>query len=82
MVFWYKESDWQVPPMRPPDGGTDFNQVLKPDIDKDRPLTMRVIHLASSAAPRSQNSSSATPARGRKMINVRMGMPCMVMVSF
>ena len=42
MVFWYKEEDWRTPPMRPPDGGTDYNQVLQPDIDGDRPLTVRV----------------------------------------
>ena len=42
MVFWYKEKDWQTPPMRPPDGGTDYNQVLKPDIDKGAPLTIKV----------------------------------------
>ena len=42
MVFWYKEEDWQMPPLRPPDGGTDFNQVLKPRIDKGEPLTMKV----------------------------------------
>jgi hypothetical protein len=42
MVFWYKEKDWRVPPARPPDGGTDYNQVLKPSIDKDNPLTIKV----------------------------------------
>jgi hypothetical protein len=42
MVFWYKEKDWRMPPLRPPDGGTDFNQVLKPRIDKGEPLTIKV----------------------------------------
>ena len=42
MVFWYKEKDWRIPPGRPPDGGTDFNQVMKPKLDKDEPLTMKV----------------------------------------
>ena len=42
MVFWYREADWRVPPMRPPDGGTDYNQVMKPAIGRDRPLTIRV----------------------------------------
>ena len=42
MVFWYQEKDWQMPPMRPPDGGTDYNQVLRPNIDKGKPLTIKV----------------------------------------
>jgi hypothetical protein len=42
MVFWYKEQDWRTPPMRPPDGGTDYNQVLKPDIDKGMPVVIKV----------------------------------------
>ena len=42
MVFWYKASDWTMPPGRPPDGGTDYNQVMAPDIDFDKPLTMNV----------------------------------------
>ena len=28
--------------MRPPDGGTDYNQVLRPNIDKGKPLTIKV----------------------------------------
>lgn len=42
MVFWYKEADWRMPPARPPDGGTDYNQVLAPNIDLDKPLAMTV----------------------------------------
>jgi len=42
MVFWYKDADWRMPPVRPPDGGTDYNQVLAPNIDLDKPLTMTV----------------------------------------
>jgi hypothetical protein len=42
MVFWYKEQDWRVPPMRPPDGGTDYNQVLMPDINMGKPITITV----------------------------------------
>ncbi|MDP6674199.1 MAG: DUF1566 domain-containing protein [Gammaproteobacteria bacterium] len=42
MVFWYKEADWRMPPARPPDGGTDYNQVLAPNIGLDKPLVMTV----------------------------------------
>ena len=42
MVFLYKEADWQMPPQRPPDGGTDYNQLLGPDIEMDKPLTKTV----------------------------------------
>ena len=42
MVFWYKEEDWRMPPLRPPDGGTDYNQILEPSIDKGEPLTIKV----------------------------------------
>ncbi|HJP39433.1 MAG TPA: DUF1566 domain-containing protein [Gammaproteobacteria bacterium] len=42
MVFWYKEADWRMPPARPPDGGTDYNQVVAPNIDLDKPLIMTV----------------------------------------
>jgi hypothetical protein len=42
MVFWYKEEDWQMPPPRPPDGGTDYNQVLGPELSPGKPLTMSV----------------------------------------
>ena len=42
MVFWYKDADWRMPPGRPPDGGTNYNQVMAPRIDPDNPLTMTV----------------------------------------
>ncbi|MCX5896162.1 MAG: DUF1566 domain-containing protein, partial [Proteobacteria bacterium] len=45
MAFLYApESDgsWTFPPMRPPDGGTQDNQVIDPDIDVDKPYTMIV----------------------------------------
>ncbi len=40
MAFFYSEDNWSFPPARPPDGGTDYNQVMSPVIDIDRPLTM------------------------------------------
>jgi hypothetical protein len=45
MAFLYApESDgsWHFPPMRPPDGGTDYDQVIYPNIDVDKPLVMNV----------------------------------------
>jgi len=42
MVFWYKDEDWRMPPGRPPDGGTDYNQVVAPKIDLDKPMTITV----------------------------------------
>jgi len=42
LVFLYKAEGWTFPPARPPDGGTDYNQVLNPDIDFDKPLEMIV----------------------------------------
>ena len=43
MAFLYApEADgkWIFPPMRPPDGGTQENQVIDPVIDVDKPHTM------------------------------------------
>jgi hypothetical protein len=42
LAFLYKAEDWTFPPARPPDGGTDYNQVINPDIDVDKPLEMNV----------------------------------------
>jgi len=42
MAFLYSVEGWTFPPMRPPDGGTDYNQVIDPDIDIDKPYVMTV----------------------------------------
>jgi hypothetical protein len=45
MAFLYApelDGSWHFPPMRPPDGGTDYNQVIDPVIDLDTPLVMNV----------------------------------------
>ncbi len=42
LAFLYTDADWEFPPARPPDGGTDTNQVLAPDIDAGRPLTIEI----------------------------------------
>jgi hypothetical protein len=42
MAFLYSVDDWTFPPNRPPDGGTDYNQVMDPVIDIDKPLTMTI----------------------------------------
>ena len=44
MAFLYAadEGEWTFPPMRPPDGGTEDNQVINPDIDVDKPYEMTV----------------------------------------
>jgi hypothetical protein len=45
MAFLYApepDGSWIFPPMRPPDGGTEENQVLDPDIDVDKPYVMTV----------------------------------------
>jgi len=42
IAFWYSADDWIFPPNRPPDGGTDYNQVIDPDIDYDNPYVMTV----------------------------------------
>lgn len=42
LAFLYKAEGWSFPPARPPDGGTDYNQVLDPDIDLGKPLEMNV----------------------------------------
>ena len=42
MAFLYEVDGWTFPPNRPPDGGTDYNQVIDPDIDLDKPLEMTV----------------------------------------
>ena len=45
MTFLYEVDDateWTFPPMRPPDGGTEDNQLIDPEIDVDKPLVMNV----------------------------------------
>lgn len=45
MAFLYApepDGSWHFPPMRPPDGGTDYDQVIDPDIDVDKPLTINI----------------------------------------
>jgi hypothetical protein len=44
MAFLYAPDgdEWIFPPMRPPDGGTEDNQVIDPDIDVDKPFVMTV----------------------------------------
>jgi hypothetical protein len=42
MAFLYSDDNWSFPPARPPDGGTDYNQVMSPVIDVDQPLTMTI----------------------------------------
>lgn len=42
MAFLYSAHDWTFPPNRPPDGGTDYDQVMNPQIDIDQPLTLPV----------------------------------------
>lgn len=42
MAFLYDADTWSWPPNRPPDGGTDYNQVMNPDIDVDKPYHMIV----------------------------------------
>jgi hypothetical protein len=40
MAFWYKSEGWTGMPMGPPDGGTDDNVILNPDISLDNPYVM------------------------------------------
>jgi len=42
MAFLYSTEGWTFPPNRPPDGGTDYDQVIDPDIDVDKPLELTV----------------------------------------
>ena len=42
MAFLYKVEDWTFPPGRPPDGGTEDDQIIDPDIDLDKPLKLTV----------------------------------------
>jgi hypothetical protein len=42
MTFLYSAEGWTFPAARPPDGGTDYNQVLDPDIDIDNPYVMTI----------------------------------------
>jgi len=42
MAFLYAADTWTFPPNRPPDGGTDYNQVIDPEIDADKPFEMTV----------------------------------------
>lgn len=40
MAFWYTSDGWTGMPMGPPDGGTDDNVVLNPDISLGKPYVM------------------------------------------
>jgi hypothetical protein len=42
MTFLYAADGWTFPAGRPPDGGTDYNQVLDPVIDVDNPYVMTI----------------------------------------
>lgn len=42
MTFLYAAEGWTFPAGRPPDGGTDYNQVLDPEIDVDNPYVMTI----------------------------------------
>ena len=35
MVFFYRADKWRFPPAGPPDGGTDYNTVMKPEFSAD-----------------------------------------------
>lgn len=40
MAFWYTADGWNGMPQGPPDGGTDYNVIVTPDINDDKPFTM------------------------------------------
>ncbi len=42
MAFLYEAEDFSFPPLGPPDGGTDYNQVIHPVIDLNQPLTVTI----------------------------------------
>jgi hypothetical protein len=42
MAFLYTADGWTFPPIRPPDGGTSYDQVVMPDISVDRPAALTV----------------------------------------
>ncbi|HUV06635.1 MAG TPA: hypothetical protein VMX75_02830 [Spirochaetia bacterium] len=42
MAFLYSAVGWTFPPARPPDGGVDYDQVMDPVIDVNKPLTLTV----------------------------------------
>ena len=42
VAFLYASSDWTFPPNRPPDGGTDYDQITNPVIDLGNPLKLTV----------------------------------------
>jgi hypothetical protein len=42
MAFLYSAEDWRFPPGRPPDGGTDYNQIINPNIDLGNPYEMTI----------------------------------------
>jgi hypothetical protein len=42
MAFLYTAVGWTFPPARPPDGGVDYDQVMDPDIDVDKPFPLTV----------------------------------------
>jgi len=42
MAFLYNAEGYSFPPMRPPDAGTDYNQVITPDIDLDNPYKITI----------------------------------------
>ena len=42
LAFLFTVEGWTIPPQRPPDGGTEDNQVINPDIDLDKPLELTI----------------------------------------
>ncbi len=42
VAFLFKYEEFSIPPQRPPDGGTDYDQIMNPDIDFEKPLEVRV----------------------------------------
>ena len=42
LAFLYKAEDGWFPPLAPPDGGTDYNQIVLPEIDLGEPLTVTI----------------------------------------
>lgn len=42
LAFLYEADNFSFPPLGPPDAGTDYNQLIQPQIDIDTPLTMTI----------------------------------------
>ncbi len=42
MAFWYTADGWNGQPQGPPDGGTDYNVIVNPEINDDTPYTLVV----------------------------------------